>query len=334
MTGLKNTLCSVMLLIFISSPAAAAEITLRFAGQFPEEHSATKLMREITDGVQSRTGGRISIEVYPAKVLGDYTIIYEDLMRGAIDMALISIPSQFDPRLELVYLNPFVNYNAVKKAFRLDSWLSQKMDEYNTRLGVKLLGFNIEGLTGIASVKPINDPLAPESNKGVLVRVPLMHIYKAAIEAQGYRTVSVQYADAARALEEGRCDAVSSISADAAFTNLKGTMKYWYQLNYSQAVESYLMSAKTWDRLSEEDIAIIYGEVGRASAKSIAQAKQNDRRHHELMRQNGIEVFTYSDAELLPLRRAIAENWKNLEPVMGRQLMNDARKHFLINVKH
>ena len=56
MTGLKNTLCSVMLLIFISSPAAAAEITLRFAGQFPEEHSATKLMREITDGVQSRTG--------------------------------------------------------------------------------------------------------------------------------------------------------------------------------------------------------------------------------------------------------------------------------------
>ncbi len=52
------------------------------------------------------------------------------------------------------------------------------------------------------------------------------------------------------------------------------------------------------------------------------------------MRQNGIEVFTYSDAELLPLRRAIAENWKNLEPVMGRQLMNDARKHFLINVKH
>lgn len=93
-----------MLLIFISSPAAAAEITLRFAGQFPEEHSATKLMREITDGVQSRTGGRISIEVYPANVLGDYTIIYEDLMRGAIDMALISIPSQFDPRLELVYL--------------------------------------------------------------------------------------------------------------------------------------------------------------------------------------------------------------------------------------
>ena len=51
------------------------------------------------------------------------------------------------------------------------------------------------------------------------------------------------------------------------------------------------------------------------------------------MRQSGIRVFNYSDAELLPLRRAIVENWKGLEPVMGRQLMNDARKHFLIDAE-
>ena len=110
-------------------------------------------------------------------------------------------------------------------------------------------------------------------------------------------------------------------------------MKYWYQLNYSQAVESYLMSAKTWDRLSEGDIAVIYGEVARASAKSLEQAKHNNKRNLKRMRQSGIRVFNYSDAELLPLRRAIVENWKGLEPVMGRQLMNDARKHFLIDAE-
>ena len=74
-----------MLLALISSPSAAAEVTLRFAGQFPEEHSATKLMREIAEGVRTRTRGRVNIEVYPDNLLGDYTIIYEDLMRGAID---------------------------------------------------------------------------------------------------------------------------------------------------------------------------------------------------------------------------------------------------------
>ncbi len=51
------------------------------------------------------------------------------------------------------------------------------------------------------------------------------------------------------------------------------------------------------------------------------------------MKRNGVQVFTYSEAELLPLRRAVMENWKQLEPVMGVQLMNEARKHFPIREK-
>ena len=333
MKSLKNSLCVMILFLFLASCSEAAEIKLRFAGQFPEDHSATKFMREIADGVKQRTGGRVEIEVFPANKLGDYTIIYEDLMRGAVDMALISVPSQFDPRLELVYLNAFANYNVLKKEFKPGSWLSKKMNEYNTRLGVKFLGFNIEGLTGIASKKPVREPLVPSVNKGVLARVPFMNVYKSAAEAQGYRTIALPYSDIARSMQDGTCDAVSSISTGAALTELKGIMKYWYQLNYSQETESYLMSAKTWDRLGEEDLAVIYAEVAKASAKSIEQAQQNDKRNLELMKKSGVQVFTYTDAQLLPLRTAVMENWKQLEPVMGVQLMNQARKHFPIKEK-
>ena len=271
-------------------------------------------MREIANGVREKTGGRVEIEVFPANRLGDYTIIYEDLMRGAVDMALISVPSQFDPRLELVYLNAFANYDVLKREFKPGSWLSKKMNEYNTRLGVKFLGFNIEGLTGIASKKPVREPLNPNIN-------------------QGYRTISLPYSDIARSLQDGTCDAVSSISTGAALSELKGIMKYWYQLNYSQETESYLMSAKSWDKLSEDDLAAIYAEVAKASAKSFEQAQQNDRKNLEMMRKNGVQVFTYTDAELLPLRRAVMENWKQLDPTMGAQLMKEARKHFSIKDK-
>ncbi|MCC8177778.1 MAG: C4-dicarboxylate ABC transporter substrate-binding protein, partial [Cloacibacillus sp.] len=78
---------------------------------------------------------------------------------------------------------------------------------------------------------------------------------------------------------------------------------------------------------------VIYSEVAKASAKSIEQAQQNDKRNLEQMKRNGVQVFTYSEAELLPLRRAVMENWKQLEPVMGVQLMNEARKHFPIREK-
>lgn len=254
-------------------------------------------------------------------------------MRGAVDMALISVPSQFDPRLELVYLNAFANYDVLKKEFQPGSWLSKKMNEYNTRLGVKFLCFNIEGLTGIASKKAVRKPLDPNVNKGVLTRVPFMNVYKSAAEAQGYRTIALPYSDIARSMQDGTCDAVSSISTGAALADLGGIMKYWYQLNYSQETESYLMSAKSWDKLSEEDLKVIYAEVAKASAKSIEQAQRNDKRNLEQMKKNGVQVFTYSETELLPLRRAVMENWKQLEPAMGVQLMNEARKHFPIKEK-
>lgn len=117
MKSFKNSLCVLFLFLFLATCSEAAEVKLRFAGQFPKDHSATKFMYEIADGVKAKTDGRVEIEVFPANKLGDYTIIYEDLMRGAVDMALISVPSQFDPRLELVYLNAFANYDVLKKNF-------------------------------------------------------------------------------------------------------------------------------------------------------------------------------------------------------------------------
>jgi len=99
---------AVFSLAFPSVSSAAPEMILRFANQVPVEHTATKLMHQVADEVKEKTNGRIEIVVYPANQLGDYTLVYEELIRGTIEMAAISIPSQFDPRLELTYINCFV----------------------------------------------------------------------------------------------------------------------------------------------------------------------------------------------------------------------------------
>ena len=64
------------------------------------------------------------------------------------------------------------------------------------------LGFNIEGLTGIASKKAVRKPLDPNVNKGVLTRVPFMNVYKSAAGAQGYRTIALPYSDIARSMQD------------------------------------------------------------------------------------------------------------------------------------
>lgn len=328
MRNLKGLLSALLLLVFIAPCAEAADITLRFAGQFPDGHYATKLMRDIAGGVNQRTNGRIAIEVYPANKLGDYTLVYEDLMKGRVDMALITNSGQFDPRLELPNLNVFPSYESAAKDFAPDSWLAKRISEYNTRLGVKFLGFHIEGMTGIASTKKIKSPLDPNSNKGVLARVPLTTVYPEIIRSQGYRTVSLPYAGLAAAVHEDSCDAVTGVSTGAAATDLAGVVKYWYNLNYTIETLSYLMSADTWDKLREDDLEIIYSEVAKASKRSLETARQNDEMNLERMKKSGIKVFTYTEKELAPAREAVLEHMKVLEPTIGKGLMEDALKHF------
>jgi len=55
--------------------------------------------------VKAASKGRITVKIYPANQLGDYTQVFEELRRGTIDMAQITVPSQFDTRLEVVYLH-------------------------------------------------------------------------------------------------------------------------------------------------------------------------------------------------------------------------------------
>ena len=329
MRSLKGLLSALLLLVFIAPCSEAADVTLRFAGQFPDGHYATKLMRDIAGGVNHRTHGRIAIEVYPANKLGDYTLVYEDLMKGKIDMALITNSGEFDPRLELSNLNVFPSYEKAAKDFAPGGWLAKKISEYNTRLGVKFLGFHIEGMTGVASKKKIKNPLNPDASKGVLARVPLTAVYPEIIKAQGYRTVALPYAGIAAAVQEDSCDAVTGISTGAAVSDLKGTVKYWYNLNYTLETLSYLMSAKTWDKLSEDDLKIIYSEVAKASKQSLKTARENDELNVERMKKSGITVFTYTEKELAPAREAVIEYLqKTLEPKFGAPLIEEALRHF------
>lgn len=129
-------------------------------------------------------------------------------------------------------------------------------------------------------------------------------------------------------MHDDSCDAVTGVSTSAAAADLIGVVKYWYALNYTIETLSYLMSADTWDKLSEADLKIIYSEVEKASKRSMETARENDKMSIERMKKNGIKVFTYTAEELAPARKAILEHMKVLEPTIGKELMQDALNHF------
>lgn len=317
-----------LVLLFAAPSLAAPEIVLRFAGQGTVEHTGTVMMEQVAKEVFEKTDGRIEIKVYPANQLGDYTLVFEELMRGTIDMASISVPSQFNPNLEVTYINCFVSgYDDAKKVFAEGAWLYNKMNELCGELGVRVLGFQVTGFIGIASSKPVNEPLVPGVDKNVLVRVPNMDVYKMGAETMGYNTVTIPWAEVYTSMQTGVCDGVVGMDTVAAWDNLKDVMKYWYQLNYSVENWVYLISEITWNKLSADDQKIIAEACAKVTQIGVDLARADQDRHLQLMKDRGIEVFTYEPEQLKPIFEAVSATWDKLkgkfDPVMIDEFKNE-----------
>ncbi|MDO4559688.1 MAG: TRAP transporter substrate-binding protein DctP [bacterium] len=317
---------ALALLLCSAQSAQAAPLVLKFAGQNPPDHHVTASMKDIAKEVEKKTNGRIQIKVYPANQLGDYSLVYEELIRGTIEMAAISFPSQFDSRMDLIYVQGYTSsYEQVAKVYDPNGWFFKKMDEFNKNLGVKLLGMYLDGMVGIGTVKEMRDPLNPKVDHGVLLRIPNMDVFKTALEGAKYRTISIPFADVYQSMQTGVCDGDTGYSIVAAYTALGDVIKHWYNFNKNTECLGIMISDKLWTKLSDADKKVLQEAVNKQAALSIKNAEANDKKYLDLMRKKGIKVHTYTTEQLRPLMNAFAATWGQLDQSKGKALMDEFR---------
>lgn len=319
LTSLSAAVISAALL---AQGAQAAPLIVKFAGQNPPDHHATIAMNGFAKEVGEKTQGRIQVKVYPANQLGDYSLVYEELIRGTIEMAAISFPSQFDNRMDLIYVQGYTSsYKQVAKVYDPNGWFFKKMDEFNKELGVKLLGMYLEGMVGMGTTKELREPLNPKIDKGVLLRIPNMDVFKTALEGAHFRTISIPFADVYQSIQTGVCNGDTGYSIVAAYTALGDVLKHWYNYNKNTECLGIMISGKLWEKLSAADKKILQAAAAKMAANSIKTAEANDMKYLDLMRKKGIKVHMYTPKELKPIMDAFASTWGKLDETKGKDLM-------------
>lgn len=88
-------------------------------------------------------------------MLGDYTLVFEDLVRGSIDIAHLSVPSQLDPNLESNFF-PFLvsNYDEMRKIYSPGSCFYNAYSGMQAKLGVRLMGDRIRQQPSMGFTQP------------------------------------------------------------------------------------------------------------------------------------------------------------------------------------
>lgn len=314
------TLVAAMLVFVFAGFAEAA--SLRLAGQNPPEHQNSVQMEKLKQLIKEKTGGKLKIRTYPASQLGDYTLVYEEVSKGTIDMALITIPPQFDARQQ-IYFTPYLvaDWNELYNLFDPKGWLYKQVESFHKKMDIKFLGFFMDGLSGLGLAKEPKSPLDPTAKKDVLCRIPNMEICKVTIDSIGYTTVSVPYADLYTALQTGVAEGWYGGSAVHSYLGFRDVIKHYYAMNLYAESQQWVINQRVWDGLPGDQKKLFEDTIAEINKNSIKIAQEEELKYQKLLEESGVKVHRYTAAELTRTVEHVRKTvWPKLGGILGKEL--------------
>jgi TRAP-type C4-dicarboxylate transport system substrate-binding protein len=308
--------------------APADTIVLRLASDAPLEHIATGLNNEACEMVKERTEGRVEVEYFPASQLGGYETVYEEIVRGTIDLAQITIPDALDARLGAAYVPYYAkSFDEAKILFAPDSYLSGVIGDLTEANGVKFLGTVLEGFIGMAFVKEPTDMFTPGTNKNVKTRSPAMVTFSVAQQDLGFNPITVPYAEVPTAIQTKVVDGWVGGTPNINYAWVGEVINYMY-VNYIHAeATSYVVSEKTLAKLTPEDAATVVAVFQEQSVKSFILSEENEQIYKQKLADDyGVNVVEFTPEQVDAYATFVREtSWPKLEELLGKELMDGMR---------
>ncbi len=307
----------------------APQYDLRLASNLPIDDMNCGAVEEMISDIEARTIGNVKITFYPASQLGDYPLVYEEVMRGTIDMAVGSVPSTFDEKLEMDHIPYLItDYDDLPKVFTPGTTLYEGLTKLHANLGVTYLGASICSfmIMGYAT-----DPGAygdPTVKKDILIRVPdSSEAIRLITEDLGYMTTNIAYGDIYTSMQTGVCDGTSGMPSFGLYYEFRDVIKYAVDYNYLVEDHAILINTKLLEGMPEEYQKIIREAAQDLSKKTFSLAKEQDEAGYKALEDAGIKVLRLTDSERAAIEQSAREHiWPGLEKIYGKEFFDNLKK--------
>jgi tripartite ATP-independent transporter DctP family solute receptor len=296
----------------------AAEQTLKFGHAASSTHLFQGGLEMFAAAVAEKTGGRVEVQVFGDRQLGDDKQLLEGAQLGTIDGALVSSPTfplaagakAFDA-LQLPFL--LSSYDQVGNA--LTSPVAQKMLDSLAEKNMKGLGFYEAGLRHFLSRDKQVESVADFA--GLKTRIVPIPLHKQTWEAVGTNPIGMAYGEVYSGLETGTIDAVeinlSSIQSESLYQNAKHvtlTGHYFWP-------GVLVMNKARFDGLPE-DIQKALVEAGKETIQAHYRlAAEQEEKSAAFLKEQGVTIGELTDLDAMRARmQPILEQWSDQDPLI------------------
>jgi tripartite ATP-independent transporter DctP family solute receptor len=298
MKKILGVLLSVSLVTLLFAGGASvvfAQKVLRLAETHPQDYPTTKGDYEFARLVKERSKGRIVVEVFHSKQLGEERAVIEQVQLGAIDMTRVSISavSAFVRDLDAFQL-PYLYRDAAHMWKVLNGPIGEeilKKHEASNFVGVGWFESGSRNFYTKKQVKAVSDL------KGMKIRVQQAPLMVGMVEALGAVATPLPYGEVYSALQSGVVDGAENNWPSYLTTSHFEVAKYFIVDEHTRVPEITVGSKKLFDKLPKEDRALILKAMKDAQAYQFKLWVDFEKVAEKTVKEKGSTVTQISPAE-------------------------------------
>lgn len=309
---------------------AGGQSSWRFAIEEIQGSVQHRYATRFAELVEQKTGGEVSIDVYPYGTLGTSTQLTELIRSGAIEFAFAS-PGHLGsviPEVQVFsihYLFPR-DQESIHQVLSDSPTLYGPLAEAYEEKGLRLVALIPEGWMVWTANKAIR---SPADFKGVKIRTMVSPLLLKAYEAYGANPTPMAYSEVYSALQLNMIDAqVNPVFAieEMGFHEQQSHMIFGYHLPF---VASMVTNPAFFDELPEKHRRAVMGAKKELDDYILEQQRElNRKRLKKIREEGGTEIVQLSPEEVDAFRQAAAgipERYVELAGERGRRILEGLR---------
>ena len=268
-------------------------------------HEAALKFAEV---LKAKTGGRIEVQVAPSGQLGDDAAMVTALRTGALDISANSQGAVANAVPEYAAFGmPFL-FSSAAQAFKvLDGPLGKELGDKSAAKGLVVLGYWDNGIRHMTNSKrPIT---RVEDLKGLKMRTPPDTVLVDIMQSLGAEAQQIKFAELYVALQQGVVDGQENPLMNIHASKLYEVQKHLALTSHMFQMTPFLMSKRSWDRLSEADRKAVSEAAATATALQRKLSQESDDKLLGELKAKGVQVTTVDKAAFDKATAAVDEKW-------------------------
>jgi len=294
-----------------ANPCAFAQqkLVIKAADVHPLGYPTVEAVVRMGKKLETATGGRLSVQMYPSMQLGGEKEMVEQAQVGALQIARVSVGPMGNMVPELNVFNlPFM--------FRDNAHMEKVIDgPIGEELLKKLSDHATAGLIGLcwmnAGTRNVYNSKHPVKSvadlKGLKIRMMGNPVFVDTMNALGGNGVAMGYDQLVNALQTGVVDGAENNEPSYETGQHYRYAKYYSLTGHLMIPELLVFSKRTWTTLSKEDQDLIMKSAKEAQQEQRKLWYEMEQQSTVKMKEAGVDIVPIADKK--PFQDAVKPVW-------------------------